>query len=129
MVNKLIKILMIVACVFALIYIMISPTKEEYARIHAAKQDIRRLDAKIKEFKQITGHFVEADSWFSALKDGLVESNYFLNRMLVRNGVPIDPWGNPYIYKYPGQKQDFDLISYGADGKAGGIGDDSDISN
>jgi general secretion pathway protein G len=51
------------------------------------------------------------------------------NTQLVRNGAPIDPWGNPYIYKYPGQKQDFDLISYGADGKTGGISDDSDISN
>ena len=36
--------------------------------------------------------------------------------------VPVDPWGNPYIYKMPGSKDSttFELISWGEDGKAGG---------
>lgn len=41
-----------------------------------------------------------------------------------------DPWGNPYVYLSPGLKDpDFDIISYGADGAAGGDGADADIES
>ena len=43
--------------------------------------------------------------------------------------VPVDPWGNPYIYTYPGQHGDFDLSSLGADGEPGGSKSNSDINN
>lgn len=44
--------------------------------------------------------------------------------------VPKDPWGNEYIYISPGLKDpDFDIIGYGADGAAGGTGDDADIES
>jgi len=42
--------------------------------------------------------------------------------------VPLDPWGNPYIYKL-GEKGEYELISLGADGAEGGEGEDADISN
>lgn len=39
-----------------------------------------------------------------------------------------DPWGKPFILIVPGEKNfDFDVVSYGADGKAGGTGDDEDV--
>jgi len=42
--------------------------------------------------------------------------------------VPLDPWGNNYIYSLPGAKdQPFALYSWGADGKRGGDGIDADI--
>jgi general secretion pathway protein G len=41
-----------------------------------------------------------------------------------------DPWGNDYILIAPGQKNaDFDIVSYGADGKPGGEGDNADVIN
>lgn len=43
--------------------------------------------------------------------------------------VPPDPWGNPYHYKQPGDHGDFDLYSYGRDGKPGGLNEDADIGN
>ena len=42
--------------------------------------------------------------------------------------VPMDPWGNPYIYKL-GEKGEYELISLGSDGAEGGEGEDADISN
>ena len=38
---------------------------------------------------------------------------------------PVDPWGRPYVYRYPGQinTSGADVFSYGADGNEGG-GDD-----
>ena len=42
--------------------------------------------------------------------------------------VPLDPWGNPYVYSLPGANgQPFALYSYGGDGKRGGEGTDADI--
>jgi len=42
--------------------------------------------------------------------------------------VPMDPWGHPYLYKYPGEHGDEpDLVSLGADGQAGGEGINADI--
>ncbi len=39
-----------------------------------------------------------------------------------------DPWGKPYVLVVPGQKNvDFDLVSYGADFKAGGEGENADV--
>ncbi|MCP8899366.1 type II secretion system major pseudopilin GspG [Gilvimarinus xylanilyticus] len=48
---------------------------------------------------------------------------------LRRNELPLDPWNNDYQYKYPGENGDFDVLSYGADGRPGGDGDNADIGN
>ena len=47
----------------------------------------------------------------------------------LRRAVPLDPWGKPYLYRYPGDTNPngFDLLSYGADGQAGGDGENADI--
>jgi general secretion pathway protein G len=40
-----------------------------------------------------------------------------------------DPWGNPYIYRNPGENGPYDLLSFGADGQEGGEGADADVTN
>ena len=45
----------------------------------------------------------------------------------LKKGVPADPWGHAYVYRTPGQKGEFELFSYGRDGKPGGSGEDADI--
>lgn len=47
----------------------------------------------------------------------------------LKKAAPNDPWGRPYVYRAPGQKGDYDLMSYGRDGKPGGTGEDADIGN
>ena len=40
----------------------------------------------------------------------------------------IDPWGHPYLYKFPGEHGDEpDIVSLGADGQPGGEGNNADI--
>lgn len=41
----------------------------------------------------------------------------------------IDPWGRPYLYRFPGQHGDFDLYSLGADGQEGGEGKNRDLTS
>lgn len=42
--------------------------------------------------------------------------------------VPLDPWDKPYVYRAPGSKGDYDLLSYGKDGQPGGTGDAADLT-
>lgn len=42
--------------------------------------------------------------------------------------LPKDPWGNDYVFKFPGDNGEFDLMSLGGDGKLGGEGENSDIT-
>jgi general secretion pathway protein G len=51
------------------------------------------------------------------------------NGPYLEKSAPQDPWGKPYIYRSPGSKSDFELISYGKDGQPGGAGDALDITN
>lgn len=44
--------------------------------------------------------------------------------------IPLDPWGNPYVYKTPGEDGNpYFLASYGSDGQPGGTGDAEDIAH
>jgi len=49
----------------------------------------------------------------------------------LRRALPNDPWGRPYLYRDPGDStpNGYDLLSYGRDGKAGGTGEDQDVTS
>jgi general secretion pathway protein G len=47
----------------------------------------------------------------------------------LKKAVPADPWGNPYVYKQPGDHGEYDLISYGKDGVPGGSGEAADLGS
>ena len=48
---------------------------------------------------------------------------------LKKNTVPVDPWGNAFVYRYPGENGEYDLLSLGADGAEGGEGEAGDIKS
>ena len=47
----------------------------------------------------------------------------------LRKKPPVDPWGNKYVYKAPGEHGEYDLYSLGKDGRAGGSEENADITN
>jgi general secretion pathway protein G len=49
----------------------------------------------------------------------------------LRKGVPADPWGNPYIYRSPGDTNpgSYDLLTLGRDGRPGGADEDMDLTS
>jgi general secretion pathway protein G len=50
------------------------------------------------------------------------------NGPYLKKGIPLDPWRHAYIYQYLANG-DFRVMSYGKDGKPGGVGEDEDLSN
>ena len=59
---------------------------------------------------------------YPTAEEGLVAIQPYLKKTL-----PNDPWGRPYVYRVPGHAGEYDVFSYGRDGKAGGTGEDADI--
>jgi general secretion pathway protein G len=50
------------------------------------------------------------------------------NGPYLQKGVPMDPWGHPYVYRLQPSGNEFDLMSLGKDGQVGGEGDAADVS-
>ena len=50
-------------------------------------------------------------------------------KFLNAKGIPLDPWGNEYVYEFNTGENTYEIISYGEDGKPGGEGDAADISS
>ena len=48
---------------------------------------------------------------------------------LKTGAVPIDPWGHIYVYRSPGERGPYEIVSLGSDGQEGGAGTAADISN
>ena len=86
------------------------------SEIQVAKAQIDSFEKALDQYRLDTRRYPSTEEGLQALQPYLKKS------------VPNDPWGRPYVYRAPGQKGDFDLLSYGRDGKAGGSGEDADIS-
>ena len=80
------------------------------ANVGAAKTQIRLLDDALTGYRLDVGTYPDSTVGLRAL-------------------VPKDPWGNDYIYLFPGEHREYDLMSYGADGQPGGSGENADITN
>jgi len=78
-------------------------------------------------YKLDTGTFPTTEQGLQALRDKPADANQWAGPYLPQE-IPIDPWGHPYVYKFPGEHGDEpDVISYGADGQPGGDALNADI--
>jgi len=100
--------------------------RSEQARITAARTDISNLEVALDAFEVDTGRYPTTEEGLAALVEAPLTVTGWKGPYIKR-GVPKDPWGNPYVYRCPGQHNvnGYDLYSYGPDGQDGG-GDDID---
>lgn len=98
------------------------------SEIKAARAQIDSLDKALEQFRLDTGHFPTTEQGLPALITRPANESRWDGPYLKKD-VPPDPWGNPYVYKIPGEHGDFDLLSYGKDGQSGGTAEAVDITN
>jgi general secretion pathway protein G len=98
------------------------------SEVNVAKAQLDALEKALDQYRLDTGHYPSAEMGLEALITRPATEPKW-NGPYLRKAVPLDPWGKPYIYRVPGQKGDFDLISYGKDGQPGGSGENADILN
>jgi len=89
------------------------------SKIKQAKIDIGTISNALDLYKTEFGRYPDSDDGLSRLVE---------EKILKEKKVPQDPWGNEYVYIYPGSNNEdaFDLYSFGPDGKEGG---NDDITN
>ncbi len=94
----------------------------------AAKAQIEMIGTALDAFRLDTGKYPTTDEGLKVLwqNPGNIKG---WNGLYLPKPVKADPWGNPYIYKSPGQHGVYDLYSLGADGKPGGKGENRDIES
>ena len=98
------------------------------SELAVAKAQIDALEKALDQYRLDTGHYPSNELGLKALVDRPASEPKWAGPYL-RKSVPNDPWGKPYVYKVPGEKGDFDLVSYGKDGQPGGSGEAADIAN
>ncbi len=92
-------------------------TQQEDTNVAVAEVDILNIDTALHLYNLDNGKFPTTEQGLAALIDKPTKPPYpsfwggpYLTKLNQ------DPWGNPYIYRYPGKEDDYDLFSRGPDG-------------
>jgi general secretion pathway protein G len=123
--------LLVVIIIIALLSSLVAPKffgKLDDAKVKTAVAQLGMLSTALDGFRLDVGRYPTTEEGLKTLwvKESSIKG---WNGAYLPKKVLADPWGNPYIYAYPGKEgNDYELYSYGADGKAGGDDDKADIS-
>ena len=119
-------LVLVILAVLAAVVVPKFTNRTEQARITAAKTDISMLSTALDTFEVDQGRFPSGDEGLDALVRAPANTPNWKQPYISR-GVPNDPWGRPYIYRYPGTNNthSYDLYSFGPDGREG----NDDIDN
>lgn len=98
------------------------------SEVNVARAQIDAFDKALEHYRLDTGRFPSTDQGLAALNLAPAGEVRWRGPYLKKD-LPLDPWGNAYQYRQPGTRSDFEIISYGRDGKPGGTGDDADLSS
>jgi len=97
------------------------------ARVTAARAQLNGFMTALGAYKLETGTFPTTEQGLKALRAAPQGVSQW-NGPYMQKEIPMDPWGHPYVYKFPGDHGDEpDIVSYGADGQPGGEGVNADI--
>jgi general secretion pathway protein G len=121
--------LLLVLVILAVLAAVVVPKftgRTEQARIAAAKADISAIDLQLDAFEVDAGRYPSSEEGLAALMNPPATVKAWHGPYLKK--PPIDPWGRPYVYRFPGQinQGGADLFSVGPDGNEGG---NDDIGN
>ncbi len=122
--------MLVVVTIIALFAALVAPRmlkQSDKARVTAARAQINSFMTALGTYKLDTGVFPTTEQGLQALRVKPADANQW-NGPYLPQEIPVDPWGRPYSYKFPGEHGDEpDVISYGADGQPGGEGLNADV--
>lgn len=124
--------LMVVVVILAVLAGLVVPKlmeRPDEARIVKAKQDISAISSALQLYRLDNYVYPTTDQGLEALSEKPTEDPVPKNWKPVLDRMPLDPWGNPYLYLMPGEHGDFDVFTYGADNEEGGEGVNATIGN
>jgi general secretion pathway protein G len=121
--------LLIVMVIISLLAALVAPRffgQEKKAKQRGAKGQIALLESAVDTYRLDVGRYPTTEQGLLSLRerpDGIDK----WDGPYLRKELPLDPWGNPYVYESPSEHGEYAIVSYGADGMPGGEGIDMDI--
>ena len=126
--------LMVVVIIIGVLAAVVVPNlfgQVDKANQAKAKADIKSFVIALKAFRADVGRYPTTEEGLEALlsrpsaKGEKWKGPYLSDTEI----IPRDPWGNKYVYKSPGAKFEYEIISYGKDGAEGGEDYDEDVTS
>lgn len=118
--------IMVVVIIIGALAALVAPRfmdSADEAKVEATRAQITNISQALKLFRLKNNRYPSSSEGLQLLVSGDSGGKRYLD------SLPTDAWGYDFVYVSPGVHGDFDIISYGADGKAGGSGFDADIGN
>lgn len=121
--------LLVVLTILAMLAALVVPRvfhSLEKAKVDTARAQISAIESALGAYRLDVGSFPTTEQGLQALR---VQPSGVENwdGPYVPKDIPMDPWGHPYVYRCPSEHGDYEIISYGADGREGGEGNNQDI--
>ena len=124
---ELLIVLVIVGLMAALVgpalYQRINPAKET-----AARSQIQSFSTALDSFFADVGRYPTTPEGLNALR-AKPEGATKWNGPYLKKEIPRDPWGAAYVYRTPGRSGGYEILSFGADGREGGEGENADVTS
>jgi general secretion pathway protein G len=128
--------IMVVVVIIGMLAAIIGPRlsdNADQARVTSTRTQISQIEQTLQMFHLNNGFFPSTEQGLRALVEKPTTppepKNYPKGGYMNSKNVPKDAWKNDFIYRCPGERGDYDIISLGADGKEGGEGVNADITN
>ncbi|GAB2921850.1 type II secretion system major pseudopilin GspG [Rheinheimera gaetbuli] len=119
--------LLIVIVILGLLASIVAPgmfSKVDSSKTKTAEAQIKLLQTSLDTYRLDMGRYP------ASLDDLLKGDHPNWDGPYFPQAIPLDPWGNPYVYRTPGRdSKPYDLISYGSDGREGGEDTAKDVAN
>lgn len=98
------------------------------SEVKAAKAQIDALQKSLDQYRLDVGRYPSTEQGLAVLVTKPADEPKWAGPYLSK-AVPKDPWGNDYQYRSPGEHGEYDLLSFGKDGRPGGEGEDADLTS
>ena len=118
--------IMVVLVIIGVMAALIAPRfveRADEAKVQATRVQMTNIAQALKLYRLQSGHYPSSGEGLNMLVTPGKSGKRYMD------ALPKDAWGNDFVYLAPGVHMDFDILSYGADGKAGGTGFDADVGN
>jgi general secretion pathway protein G len=123
--------MLVVIAIIGLIMGLVGPRVLSYlteSKVKAAKIQMQSFASALDLFNLDTGRYPSTAEGLTALVQRTPGVTSWNGPYLKSGVVPNDPWSHPYVYRAPGERNAYDILSYGSDGQEGGSGPAGDIS-
>ena len=99
------------------------------SEVTIARAQVEGLEKALDTYRLDMGRYPSSEQGMAVLFVKPAENAEKWNGPYLSKKLPLDPWGQAYVYRSPGSHGPFDILSYGKDGQPGGVGEAADISN